>query len=83
MGEKKAMKEYKAHIFQEGAIGSLFLGESKVNANRLTKELNILAQDGWKVISMERERRRMMWFFSREAFLLILERDARPQQPKA
>ena len=77
------MKEYKAHIFKEGAIGSLFLGAGKVNADRLTNELNKLAKEGWRVVSMEREKRRMMLFFSREAFLLILERDARPQQPRA
>lgn len=69
------MKEYYAHVYQESAMGTLFFGQSKVNTRRLTKELNALARDGWKVISMERERRRMMLIFSREAFLIILERD--------
>jgi hypothetical protein len=77
------MKEYKAHIFREGLLSSLFFGQSKINADQLTNELNLLAREGWRVVSMERERRRMLLFFSREAFLIILERDARPSQPKA
>lgn len=69
------MKEYKAHIYRESAMSTLFFGNSKVNSNKLTKELNELAREGWRVVSMERERRRMLLVSSREAFLIILERD--------
>lgn len=72
------MKEYKAYIYAESVVGSLFLGQSKINTERMTRELNKLAEQGWRVISMERERRRMLLLFSREAFLILLERDRRP-----
>ncbi len=70
------MKEYKAVIYQEGLLGSLFLGESKVDPVRLTQFLNEQAQERWRVVTMEREIRRMLLFFNREALVFILERDA-------
>jgi hypothetical protein len=72
------MKEYKAYIYAESLVGSLFFGQSKVNVDRLTRELNKLAGLGWRVVSMERERRRMLLLFSREAFLILLERECQP-----
>lgn len=72
------MKEYKAFVYKESLLGSLFFGSSKVDPEKLTKALNDFAREGWKVISLERETRRMMLFWTREAFLLILERDRRP-----
>ncbi len=72
------MKEYKAYVYQESLFGSLFLGQSKVDPDKMTKALNEMAQQGWRFVSMERETRRMMLFWSREAFLIILERDRRP-----
>ena len=72
------MKEYKAYVYQESLLGSLFFGSSKVDPEKLTKSLNEFAMQGWKVISIERETRRMLLFWSREAFLIILERDRRP-----
>ncbi len=72
------MKEYKVYIYKESLMGTLFLGSSKVDPDKMTKALNELAQQGWKVITMERESRRMLLFWSRDAFLLLLERDRRP-----
>lgn len=72
------MKEYKAYVYSESLLGTLFLGSSKIDPEKLTKVLNEFALQGWKVISLERETRRMLLFWSREAFLLILERDRRP-----
>lgn len=69
--------EYKTAIYNEGLIGSLFLGQSKVNADKFTKFLNNHGKDGWEVITMEREIRRMLLFFSREAFLVVMKRKAR------
>ena len=69
------MKEYKVVIYREGVLGSLFLGESKVDPDRFTKFLNEHAADGWRVITMEREIRRMLLVSSREAYLVVLERD--------
>lgn len=69
------MKEYKAVIYSEGILGSLFLGESKVDPERFTEFLNEHAADGWRVVTMEREIRRMLLVSSREAYLVILERE--------
>jgi hypothetical protein len=72
------MKEYKAHLYQESMLGSLLLGQSKVDPEKFTRELNELASQGWRVVEVMRENRRMLLLFSREAFLVILERDKRP-----
>lgn len=69
------MKEYKVVIYREGILGSLFLGESKVDPDNFTEFLNQYAADGWRVITIEREIRRMLLVSSREAYLVVLERE--------
>jgi hypothetical protein len=66
--------EYKVAIYRESMLGSLFLGGSKVDPLKFSEFLNANGQDGWEVITMEREIRRMLLFFSREAFLVIMKR---------
>lgn len=69
------MKEYKVIIYQEGMLGSLVLGESKVDPENFSEFLNKYAREGWRVVTMEKEIRRMLGFWSREAYLVVLERD--------
>ncbi|TQV63229.1 MAG: DUF4177 domain-containing protein [Sulfurovum sp.] len=69
------MKEYKVVVYQEGMLGSLFLGESKVNPEKFTNFLNRQAREGWRVITMEKDNRRMLLLFNREAYLVVMERD--------
>lgn len=69
------MKEYKVILYREGLIGSIFLGESRVDPVRFSGFLNEHAGQGWRVVTMERETRRELLFFKRESFLVILERD--------
>jgi len=52
----------------------LFLGSSKVDPVKFSEFLNRNGEDGWEVITMEREIRRMLLFFSREAFLVVMKR---------
>lgn len=66
--------EYKVVIYRESMLGSLFLGGSKVDPIKFTEFLNKNGEQGWEVASMEREIRRMLIFFSREAFLVVLKR---------
>ncbi len=66
--------EYKVAIYREGLLGSIFLGESKVDPVRYTEFLNRHAAEGWRVVTVERENRRVLLFFSQEAFLTVLER---------
>lgn len=70
------MKEYRVIIYRESLLGSIILRESKVNPERFSEFLNNHARQGWRVVTMERERRRELLFFAREAFMVILERDA-------
>lgn len=67
--------EYKVTIYREPLLGSIFLGGSKVDPQRYSEFLNKNAAEGWRVITMEREIRRELLFFKREAFLNIMERD--------
>lgn len=67
--------EYKVAIYREPLLGSIFLQGSKVNPVKYSEFLNKNGADGWRVKTMERERRRELLFFSREAFVTILERE--------
>jgi Domain of unknown function (DUF4177) len=69
------MKEYKAVVYREGMLGSLLLGGSKVDPERFSEFLNKNAAQGWRVVTMEKDVRRMLLFWSREAYLVIMERD--------
>jgi hypothetical protein len=69
------MREYKVVLYREALLGSLLLGESRVNPVKFSEFLNMNAKDGWRVVTMERETRRELLFFKREAFLVIMERE--------
>lgn len=66
--------EYKTVIYKEGLFSSVILGDSKVNPERMTDMLNEFGRQGWRVVTMERESRRSLLFFNREAFLIVLEK---------
>ncbi len=66
--------EYKVVIYRESMLGSLFLSGSKVDPLKFSEFLNKNGDQGWEVVTMEREARRMLLFFSREAFLVVLKR---------
>ncbi len=67
--------EYKVVIYQEGMLGSLFLGSAKVHPVRFTEFLNKNAAEGWRVQTMEKDIRRMLLFWKREAYIVILGRE--------
>lgn len=69
------MKEYKAIMYREGILGSIFLGASKIDPMKFTDFLNENAQEGWRVVSMEKDVQRTLLFFKREAYVVILEKD--------
>ncbi|HEV2610517.1 DUF4177 domain-containing protein [Noviherbaspirillum sp.] len=70
------MKQYKVVIYQEGMLGSLVLGASKVDPVRFSEFLNKNAREGWRVVTMEKDIRRMLLLWKREAYLVVMERDA-------
>ena len=67
--------EYKVAIYRESMLGSLFLGGSKVDPLKFSDFLNDNGAQGWEVKTMEREDRRMLLFFNREAFLVVMQRE--------
>lgn len=69
------MKQYKVIIYQEGMLGSLLLGASKVDPVRFTEFLNKQAAKGWRVVTMEKDIRRMLLLWKRESYLVIMEQD--------
>lgn len=71
------MLEYKAIIYQEGILGSLILGQSKVDPIRFSAFLNVNAAEGWEVVTMEKDIRRMLLFWSREGYIVIMKRERR------
>jgi hypothetical protein len=67
--------EYKVVVYQEGMLGSLLLGGSKVDPVRFSEFLNHNAIKGWRVQTMEKDIRRMLLFFKREAYVVVLGRE--------
>ncbi|MGB4072190.1 DUF4177 domain-containing protein [Pseudomonas sp.] len=67
--------EYKVVIYQEGMLGSLLLGGSKVNPVKFSEFLNMNAKQGWRVTTMEKDIRRMLLLWKREAYVVILARE--------
>lgn len=70
------MKQYKVVIYQEGLLGSLLLGASKVDPIKFTEFLNLNARQGWQVVTMEKDIRRMLLLWRREAYIVIMERES-------
>lgn len=74
--QRAPMKQYKVVIYQEGMLGSLLLGASKVDPVRFTDFLNKNAAQGWRVVTMEKDIRRMLLLWRREGYVVVMERDA-------
>jgi len=72
---KEQHMEYKVVIYQEGMLGSLLLGGSKVNPVKFSEFLNMNAKQGWRVTTMEKDIRRMLLLWKREAYVVILARE--------
>ena len=70
------MKQYKVIIYQEGMLGSLLFGASKVDPVRFTDFLNKNAAQGWRVVTMEKDIRRMLLLWRREGYIVVMEREA-------
>lgn len=67
-------KEWRVVIYKEGLLGSMFFGEAKADPDKMSRFLTEYTQQGWEVKTMAVERRRSALFWSREAYLFVLER---------
>jgi hypothetical protein len=68
------MKEYLVKVYVEGWFGSLLFGDAKVDPENFTEFLNEYAKQGWRVVTIEKEIRRLLLLSSREAYVVVFER---------
>ena len=68
-------KEYKVISIEEGAIGTLFLGSSKIPLAKMNKVFLDLGQEGWSVDFQLIEQKRMLLFWTRESVIVTLSRE--------
>jgi len=68
-------KEYKIITVEEGALGTIFLGASKIPIERMEAALNQHGQEGWGVEFQLIEQKRMALFWSRESVVITLSRE--------
>lgn len=68
------MKEYKVVIYQEGALASMFLGAANADPVKFSNFLNRNTKEGWRVVTMQKDMRRLFLFWAREAYVIIMER---------
>ncbi|MBC9129993.1 DUF4177 domain-containing protein [Frischella sp. Ac48] len=69
------MKEYRVVIYQEDMLSTLLFGSAKVDPIKFSNFLNQRAREGWRVVTMEKDLRRMLLFWKREAYVVIMEKD--------
>lgn len=67
------MKTYKVVLFKESFLSAI-LGAGNVDVIKFSELLNKNAAEGWKVVAMEKDIQRVLLFFRREAFLVIMEK---------
>jgi hypothetical protein len=73
--QNKPDVEYKAIIYRESMLGSLFLAGAKIDPVKFSEFLNKNSASGWRVVTMEKDIRRMLLFFKREAYVVLMERE--------
>ena len=67
-------KEYKVEVVKEGALGTIFLGSSKMPLKKMEEVMNKYGEDGWDVEFQLVEKRRLLFLWSREAAIITFSR---------
>ncbi len=67
-------KEFRIEVVSEGALGTLFLGASKLPVKKMQDVMNRYGADGWDVSFMLIEKKRMLLFWEREAAVITFSR---------
>jgi len=68
-------KEYKVITIEEGALGTIFLGSSKIPVKKMEKVLNEYGAEGWNLEFQLIEQKRMLLFWKRESVVMTLSRE--------
>lgn len=68
-------REFKIEIVKEGAIGTMFLGASKLPLKKMETVMNSYGAQGWEMNFMVIERHRMLLFWVREAAVITFSRE--------
>lgn len=67
-------KEFRVEVVTEGALGTLFLGSSKLPVKRMEEVMNRYGAEGWDLAFMVVERKRMALLWQREAAVITFSR---------
>ena len=67
-------REFRVEVVTEGALGTLFLGASKLPVSRMESVMNQYGAAGWEVAFMLVERKRFALFWQREAAIITFSR---------
>jgi len=68
-------KQFKIEVITEGALGTLFLGASKLPVNKMEEVMNRYGADGWDVSFMLIEQKRFLLFWNREAAIITFSKE--------
>lgn len=66
--------QYVVDKYSEGAVGTILLGASSFNADKLTDMINTRAKAGFRMVFQVKEQRRMLLFWTRESIVMTFER---------
>ncbi len=69
------VKEYKVVTYKEGIIKAILFGEARIRPKKLTKFLNVFAQDGWESITMDKATQRVFFLFARETYTIVFHKN--------
>lgn len=67
-------KKYKVEVVKEGALGTLFVGASKLPVEKMEEVMNRYGADGWDMDFMVIEQHRMLLFWKREAAVITFSK---------
>jgi len=67
-------RTYKVEVVTEGALGTLFLGASKLPTKKMEETMNRYGQNGWDLHFQMIEQKRFLLFWKREAAILTFSK---------
>lgn len=67
-------KQFKVEVVAEGALGTIFLGASKLPVQKMEEVMNQYGSQGWDLEFMLVEQKRFMLFWQREAAVITFSK---------